>query len=196
MISKKSFKYALFTAIAGYFAADTLNTVAYAQSPNHYRGRACIMKVNPFCEALGWRIGDCANARYTPPNVFGSSDTTRLSLHWTNYAQNWTSFESVLGNVYKTANFTAIGRSGTQINDSRTEWRVLLNQPGNFSTEWIHSVIDIFRFDDFGAGSGSSSLCTVRLRLTGVKHPIPVPASAPAAGQVPSLGNSNTAPTE
>ncbi len=167
---------------------------AFAQAPDHYRGRACIISTNNACNAVGYAVGDCALARYRPPNAFpGLDDTARLSLHFQNYAQNFRTDQDIRRGLFTGVDaFTAIGSAGTQISPSRQSWRIVQNIPANYSQDWIVSLVDIFRYDDFGPGSGFESLCQVRYRITGTKFPIPAPAGSSAPAQSGSLGNGSS----
>lgn len=165
-------------AVSGLAFTTGISTIDANAQAQHYRGGACIIAVNAACAPKGWSVGDCAKARFTPPNVLGNGDRTSFSMVWTNYAQNFRANESLIGPTYKPVQFSYVGGGGGVAGQARTTMRVLLVQPANYATQWMHAVIDVYRVDDFFPDDPSA--CGARYRFTGVKYPDQVPASTPA----------------
>ena len=172
-------------AVTG-MASTMAMSIATAESAD-WRGRACIISVNPSCAPKGWSVGDCAKARLRLPNVLGNGNNTSFSMVWSNYAQNFWAAGDLRGTTYQSVTFSFVGSSGGTNPDANTTMRIPLVQPVNLSQPWVHAVIDIFRVDDFSPSE--PSLCLARYRFTGMRYPDGTPLSAP--GEEPS-GFSNS----
>lgn len=171
---------------AGVFVASIVGLGAsVASAQQEFRGRGCIISANAYCAPKGYKVGDCADVRFTPPNALGNGNNTRLSFFYSNYAQNFRQDGSAVGAAYKDVNFNWVARSGGTAGQSLTKWRIPLVQPGNYSLPYVHLVVDFFRFDDFDASD--RSLCSLRWRVTAQKWPDRVPSAASAEARLPAL---------
>jgi hypothetical protein len=164
----------------------------FASAQQEFRGRGCIVSTNAYCAPRGFKVGDCGDVRFTPPNLFGNGNATKLSFNFQNYAQNYTQPGNAVGLVYKDVEFSWIGRSGGVADQSLTKWRIPLVQPANYSLPYVHMVVDFFRYDDFDPGD--RSLCNARWRITAQKWPEPGAASGAAEMRLPAL-DSGVSPT-
>ncbi len=152
--------------LAGAGALVVAATVAAsAQTPNHFRGSACVITVSPGCAAVGLTPGGCASARFRPPNYNGNGNSTRLSLFYPYYAQNFVlPTGSLLGVNFQSVNIAQIGTSSTLYTGTA---RIPAQTPTGVidTTVFITSTIDINGFDS------DAPTCNVRLRFTGQRYP-------------------------
>lgn len=154
-----------------------------SHAEGEFRGTGCVIQVNDFCQGIV-DLGDCMTVRFTPPNVLGNPNRTSVAIHWPGYAVNYRVEGSAVGAAYKPVTFSWVGRSGGIATDSRTKIRIPLVQPANYAQPWVHAVIDVYRYDDFGPSE--PTLCNARFRFTGQRPPS-APAAAPAG--VPALAS-------
>jgi hypothetical protein len=156
-----------------------------ASAQQEFRGRACIISANAYCANRGFKVGDCVDMRYTPPNALGNGNNTRLSFFYPNYSQNFRQMGSAIGLAYQDVNFSYIARGGGTADQSLTKWRIPLVQPSNYSLPYVHLVVDFFRYDDFDPTD--RSLCSLRWRGTAQKWPDQAPAKGSAEARLPAL---------
>lgn len=91
---------------------------------------------------------------------------------------------SPVGNVYRKAEFSFVGRNGGNV-VTNTQWRIPLVQPANYSQPHLHMIIDFAKFYDFAGGAPST--CNLRLRLTGQQDPKAIPTGASEESGLPKL---------
>lgn len=174
------------------FFAQTFAGPSTAFAQKEFRGRGCIITVNSACAARGFKAGDCADVRFTPPNAVGNGNNTRFSIITPNYAMNFKQAGSAVGTTYQTPEFSWVGRGGGIASQSLTKWRIPLVQPANYSLPYVHIVVDFYRFDDFDATD--RSFCNTRWRVTAQKWPDPASAIGQASTQLPALDPSASSP--
>ena len=139
-------------------------TVAAAQTPKHFRGNACIQAVNAACAAEGWAVGNCATARFTPPNYFGSGNRTGLSLFWGYYAQQFTyAAGSMIGPTMRPLTVSQIGNGASTYNATG---RIVAQVPAapTTATVYLNNTFSI---------AGFSGTCNVVMRFQGQRYPLP-----------------------
>lgn len=164
----KGFRVSLLCAAASVAGVGVAGAV---DIPTHFRGVACILTINAACEPLGWHVGDCAAARYTPVE-FGP-EGSKVSFIWGFFAQNFTSVAgSAVGTTFKQARYTSVGNSGSV---QGAYMRIVSQSPANPSGATFYSHTgDISRFD---------ATCNIRYRFTGQKYPVTATGSEPAAAE-------------
>lgn len=152
----------LITKLVVALGATLATTAAFAQSANHFRGTMCIYATNNQCAALGWSIGQCAPARFAPPNYNGGPNATRLSVFWGFYAQSFIYPNgAMVGTGWKNVVRTDIG-SGT--GQEPAQMRILAQSPANPSaSNFINIHLDIAKFEEN---------CLVKARFSGTARPV------------------------
>lgn len=160
-----------------------LSSVAAAQTTHHYRGSFCVIVAGQGCPAQNLAVGDCAKARYMPPNYgTGAPDLTRMTVIWNYSAVNLSSAGSIYGNVWKDTSKSLVTDGLTQEN---IRWKEVLQQPLDLDLfPWLHIVGDV---DNFKPG------CYVRYRFLGQRWPNSIPALG--QGDEDQSGFGNLAPS-
>lgn len=128
---------------------------ASAQSPTHFRGKACILTMTASCQVTGFRVGQCANAMFRPPNYGGSGNWTNMTLLWDYFAQGfYYSSGSLVGLTFRPVIGTGVYTNAYNFN---AQIRIPAQSPANpVGAAALVSTIDI---NDFRPG------CNIRIRL-------------------------------
>lgn len=139
-------------------------TAAAAQTPSHFRGNACIQSVNAACAAEGWSVGNCATARFTPPNYGSNGNRTGLSLFWGYYGQQFTyAGGSMIGTTMRPLTVSQIGNGASTYNATG---RIAAQAPAApaAATVYLNNTLVI---------NGFSGTCNVTMRFQGQRYPLP-----------------------
>jgi len=142
-------------------------SIASAQTvPNQYRGNVCIVATTPACAPAGWAVSNCGNARFVPPNWAGGPNTTRLSIFWNYFAQNYTATGSLVGAALRPVQSGGIGNSFSS--HARSTARITAQAPAapTNATVFLSHTMIVTRFDDVPG-------CNVTLRFQGQRYPLP-----------------------
>jgi len=160
-MTQKKISYIAALALAGLLTGGAATDAAAA---NQFRGNACIITASPACAALGWSVGNCAAARFYPPNWNGNANRTGLSLYWGYYAQNFTyPSGSMVGAVMRPLQASGIGNgmftySATGRIAGQVPAAPVAGAPVLSSTIYIN---------------GFEESCNVTLRFQGQRYPLP-----------------------
>lgn len=138
---------------------------AMAQS-KHFRGNICITTATASCASWDWRVGDCGNARFIPPNWNGSSNRTAMSFHWGYFTQHIAATGSLVGAAFKPVEVSGIGNSLSPYPGSTA--RIAGQVPASpvTATVFLSNTIIITKFDGIPG-------CNVSLRFQGQRYPMP-----------------------
>lgn len=153
-------------AVLGLGLAAVVGAVsaAAAQTPQHFRGNACIQTVNAACAAEGWTVGSCAQARFTPPNYGSNGNRTGLSLFWGYYGQQFTyAAGSMIGPTMRPLTVSQIGNGASTYNATG---RIVAQAPAapTAATVYLNNTFSIANF---------SGACNVVMRFQGQRFPLP-----------------------
>ena len=156
---------ALGLALASGFLLGGGVTDAAAQS-KHFRGSACLISATAACASVGWKVGDCGNVRFVPPNWNGSGNQTKFSFHWNYFAQHYSYNGSLVGTVFRPVQVGNIGSSHYSYTGSTA--RVTGQVPASpaAGAPLLSNTIFITPFDDIPG-------CNIALRFQGQRYPLP-----------------------
>lgn len=140
-------------------------TDAAAQT-KHFRGSACIISTTAACGSAGWKVGDCGNSRFVPPNWNGSGNQTRFSLVWNYFAQHYSYSGNLVGTVFRPVQVGNIGSSHYSYTGSSARVGGQVPASPAAGAVFLSNTIFITRFDDIAG-------CNIALRFQGQRYPLP-----------------------
>lgn len=141
--------------------------VADAAAANQFRGNACIITATAACAPSGFEVGNCAAARFTPPNWNGNPDRTGISFYWGYYAQNYSNTSgSLVGTVFRPVQGGGIGSGIFTYSGATARIGGQVPAVPAAGAAFLSSTIFINRFDNVVG-------CNVALRFQGQRYPLP-----------------------
>lgn len=147
------------------FAAFLATATTASAAIVEFRGVFVITALTSACEVFGWSVGSLAKSPYTPPNVGDNGPSTRLSIFFTIYAENYRLPSGALTSTFQNVDAGGLGR-GLFTFDNQAKMRLTLSKPSTVTatTQYIRMKGQIKNFNDIPN-------CKVTFRAAYVQRP-------------------------